>query len=336
MKKITLSWYIKVIRINSKNIKKSYQSILTELFSIIFYDLKSYYVESTTSSRIMNQEYDVPYLIREKYNTFNDYEKKKISDEFISKMIDKSSMDNIVKDIKDYIRLTNISNDLKKTLLNENNNLILLSNILSIVLISDNRVKFNKVIYKNNNASIELIIGDIIALGFNKKLAITNRIVVIPVEDKFTMQIDDINKDNIISKDSIHGKWLLRLNKLGIQKLNIKYVNVCKNIKIGKCQIGKTMFYLLPISTLKERYKAESNIEMIKKALNALSFEYSISGQGITMYIPLIGTGRSRVNLKEEDSIKLIKDSFINKKNGFFGNVKIVIYSKNIDFMEDL
>lgn len=334
MKTITLSLYIKTIRKYSKNCRKSYQNILSNLFNFIYND-NNYFVESTTSSRIMNGEYDVPYDVREKYNNESMENKKKISDKFINQMIDESAMDKLVDEMKGNVKLSDISMQTKKLILNSDDALLILSSILTIAIISSNKKTLNQCLYKNNNGSIDLICGDIIALGFNKKLTISNKIVVIPVDDKFTMILKNQDGEDFISKDSIHGKWISRINKLGIEDLKIKYFKSIDNVKIGKCEIGKTFFYLLPISSLKERNKAESNVDVIKKSLDFLATEYNVSGQGIPMYIPLLGTGRSRAHLSLKDSISLIKNAFLTNENGFFGEIKIVIYTKNIDELED-
>lgn len=334
MKTITLSLYIKTIRKYSKNCRKSYQNILSNLFNFIYND-NNYFVESTTSSRIMNGEYDVPYDVREKYNNESMENKKKISDKFINQMIDESAMGKLVDEMKGNVKLSDISMQTKKLILNSDDALLILSSILTIAIISSNKKALNQCLYKNNNGSIDLICGDIIALGFNKKLTISNKIVVIPVDDKFTMILKNQDGEDFISKDSIHGKWISRINKLGIEDLKIKYFKSIDNVKIGKCEIGKTFFYLLPISSLKERNKAESNVDVIKKSLDFLATEYNVSGQGIPMYIPLLGTGRSRAHLSLKDSISLIKNAFLTNENGFFGEIKIVIYTKNIDELED-
>ncbi len=332
MGSIALSWYIKTIRKHSKNRSESYQNIINELFDAIFYDdEKIHFVESTTSSRIMNGEYDVPKNVRKKYNGESEENKKKISDAFIGQKIDLSSMDMLIHEVKEKISLSSISEQTKNIILNENDSLKVLSYVLSIVIISSNRIVLDKNLYKDNNGSIDLISGDLIALGFNKKLATSERIVVIPVDDRFTMIFQNEEGESLISKDTVHGKWLARMNGLGIEKPKIKCIKASNNVRIGKIKVAKTEFYLLPVSSLKERNKAESGKETITSALNALASEYNISGQGIPMYVPLIGTGRSRAHLSLNDSMSLIKGIFLGNKDGFFGNVKIVVYSKNID-----
>ena len=336
MGSITLSWYIKTIRKHSKNCRESYQNIINELFEVIFYDdEKIHFVESTTSSRIMNGEYDVPKDVRKKYNGESEENKRKISDAFIGQKIDLSSMDMLIHEVKEKISLSTVSEQTKDMILNETDSLKVLSYVLSIVIISSNRIVLDKNLYKDNNGSIDLIGGDLIALGFNKKLATSERIVVIPVDDRFTMIFQNEEGEDVISKDTLHGKWLMRMNKLGIAKPKIKYIKASDNARIGKIKVAKTEFYLLPVSSLKERNKAESGQETITSALNALALEYNISGQGIPMYVPLIGTGRSRAHLSLNESLSLIKGIFLGNKDGFFGNVKIVVYSKNIDELEE-
>lgn len=240
MKRITLSLYIKTIRENSKNHSKSLQSILGDLFGIIHKE-GVFPVESTTSSRIMTGEYDVPYQIREEYNKGNDEDKLAISNEFIGKMIDPSYMDVLMREVRKIISESNISAESKSELETETDHHKVLSSFLTIAIITNNKT-LNKVLYKSNNASITLIGGNIIALGFNKKLATTNRIVVIPVDDRFTMLFDSQDGESVISKDTIHGKWLLRMNKSVTTMPKIKYVKVSETIRIGKLKLGKTEF----------------------------------------------------------------------------------------------
>lgn len=337
MENITLSWYIETIRKHSRNHRECYQKILNDLFGIIFHDddEEHHYVESTSSSRIMTREFDVPKKVRKEYNEESDENKKKISDAFIKQMIDSSSMDRLIHEVKGKISLSKISEQSKKMILEENDPFMVLSYVLSIVIISSNKIVLRRNLHKDSNGSIDLISGDLIALGFNKKLATSERIIVVPVDDKFTMTFQNEEGEEIISKDTIHGKWLLRMNKLGIEKPKIKYIKTPAGLRIGKYKVGKTEFYLVPVSSLKERNKAESGREMITDALNALASEYNISGQGIPIYVPLIGTGRSRAHLSLNESVSLIRDIFLGYKDGFFGEVKIVVHPKDVNESEE-
>lgn len=77
-------------------------------------------------------------------------------------------------------------------------------------------------------------------------------------------------------------------------------------------------------------------METISDAISALVSEYNISGQGVPIYVPLIGTGRSRVKLTLKESMNLIKETFLKNESGFFGDVKIVANPKIIEELEDL
>lgn len=64
MNSITISWLMKTIRPYSNNPNKAFQNMLGDMFGNLT-ENKINFVESTSSSRIMNNEYDVPYSIRE-------------------------------------------------------------------------------------------------------------------------------------------------------------------------------------------------------------------------------------------------------------------------------
>lgn len=335
MNKITLSWYIKTIRKYSKNHRESYQSILNKLFELICGRKNFYYIESSASSRIMNGEYDVPFAIRCEFNNKTDEEKAKISNSFINQMIDISSFDELATEIKEYINGSTISLNIKGDSLNETN-YYLFSLILSISIINDNRIMLNKTLYRSNTGEINIMLGDIISIGFNKKIATSKRIVVIPVDSNFTMSFKDSHGNDTISKDSLHGKWLSRINKMDIGNPKINFSNINDSFKIGKVVINQTEFYLIPISTLTNRNMAESSYETLCAALGYLAYEYNVAGQGIDIYIPLIGTGRSRINISINNSINLIANSFSKNKYGLFGKVNIVIYRKLANLSEEL
>ena len=335
MHKITLSDYIKTIRKYSKNTRKSYQDILSILFGIICSIDESYHVYDASSSRIINREYDVPFDVREKYNNKSKNDKRNDSNIFINRMVDSSSIDALIKEVKKQILFSDISYTDKKSIENTKDSYDILSFYLNIAIINDNRIHINETLYKNNNGIIKLINGDLIAMSFNKKLTQEDKIVVIPVDSNFNMKLKDSKGNDIISKDAIHGKWIIKINSFNIKRPKIEYINN-HDFKIGIYSVNKTKFYLLPISELKSRNKAESSIKTIQKALNALACEYNISGNGTPLYIPLIGTGRSRLKLDLKESIELIKNNFINNENGFYGEVNIVIYNKNVEELEDL
>lgn len=337
MEKIRLSKMVRIIRENSIDPRRSFQEILTFLFATLTNN-SSFFVESTSSSRIMNNEYDVPHAVRKIFNECDEKEKDKRILYFVDSIIDDSKEDALFQKIKEIASSSNLSERFKTKIINDTNCKDALSRLLKAALLADNRKTLNKDIYEKNGNVIRLISGDIIALGFNKKGVVGDKIVVINVDEKFTMEFVDENGLPAIDKTSVHGQWLKRMIKQGYTKERIlketTFVTPSEGCKIGKIRFEKTLFYLLPISRLNERNTAHSDIRDVEKTLNALAEEYGAFGQSVPMYTTLVGTGKSRLNANLSESITLIKNAFTNSKEGFFGCLNIVVPLSLVDELE--
>ena len=334
MEKITLSWFMKTLRPYTTQPRRAYQFLLGDFLGAMIGDDR-YFVESTSSSRIMNGEYDVPYEAREKFIRLPKEERKGNSDSFFAEFLNGALIDTLIEKIKTAIKDSEVSEAFKKEIGEERNSEVVLSRVSELVMVTDNREKLEKILYQNGNNSLKVISGDIIALSFNKKLATTERISVIPVDSEFTMKVGFEGNRPAISKDTIHGKWLLRMEKLGYDGKRIgrriRYADSPYVGKIGKTSIGLTEFYLVPLSRLDERGKAVSDKDDVKNVLSAIRDEYDVMGQGRPLYIPLLGTGRSRSGLTLLESIEAMKDAFLSQNRKLNGNVIIVVYSKDSD-----
>ena len=331
MRRLTLSWLTKTIRPYTKKPSGAYQFLLCDLCSCFV--APSFFVESTASSRIMNNEYDVPQQLRDAFIQRSENEIYEMAGSFLQKHVEASRLDRLVVSLKEAVEDSDISASTKASILGESDAAAVFGEIAKIVALSDNRVSISKVLLQSGDSEIRLISGDLIALGLNKKFATSGRIVVIPVDEDFTMKLGEA-----ISKDSIHGKWMLRMHKAGVSerglKKRIRYAENAGLPKIGKVSYGETEFYLVPVSRLGERNRAESSPEMLNGALDAVVREYDVAGQGIPLYIPLMGTGRSRNRLSLKESIDLITKKFMGSASGLHGIVNIVVYSKDKDKKE--
>ena len=72
----------------------------------------------------------------------------------------------------------------------------------------------------------------------------------------------------------------------------------------------------------------------IQKSMNALLDYYDIHGQGNDLYIPLIGSGRSRTGMSSEESFQLIREILLDRKNDIYGRIHIVIHPRQLDEIE--
>ena len=83
-------------------------------------------------------------------------------------------------------------------------------------------------------------------------------------------------------------------------------------------------FYLLAISEFDEKNKAQSTKEDIKAALVSMIDYYDTYGQGADLYLPFIGTGRSRALLSYQESFDLIKSTLIHHQEKIQGKIVIM------------
>lgn len=215
------------------------------------------------------------------------------------------------------------------------------------------------VIWHNGNNSIEIIEGDIFKFAFENRSKTIKNIVVIPVNTAFDTHVStklETDETLLVSENTLHGKWLIRWTKSGktvvdLDKRIIESLNrqtkmpvsrsKSQNGKADCYEIGTTavididiaVFYLVAIASFDEWNNAKSTKDEIKKAIIELLKIYDKLGQGYPMYIPLLGTGRSRAGLSYQESFELIKQTLVENKNRIQGHIKIVVVS---DALKDI
>lgn len=313
---------------------KGYQYMLGDLFGYLVNN-KSYFVESTSSSRIMNNEYDVPSLIREDIAGIKESILVDRLVSYLKNELNPSLVSQLRQIMQSEIDKSHLSKDFKDSLFSINNDYEFIAKIILCAINTDNRKRYEQTIINNNKLNVDLISGDLISMSFNKKFCKKFKITVIPVDDDFTMKLSLKGEESpLISKDSLHGKFINRMDKLGITsnkvKINTEYINKNDDFKIGKFTYGLTEFWLVPISHLGKRNMAESSIDIITKAIDAIIDEYDIVGQGYPLYMPILGTGRSRVFKSNEDAIGIITQRISMKSSYLSGIIHIVIFKKDI------
>lgn len=85
------------------------------------------------------------------------------------------------------------------------------------------------------------------------------------------------------------------------------------------------------------RNKASSDPQHVRKAIESLLCVYDERGQGLDMYLPLLGTGMSRAQLSHVDSYKLIESTIRENADRVHGKVTLMVlpadmHKLNIDF----
>lgn len=181
------------------------------------------------------------------------------------------------------------------------------------------------------------------------------KIIVIPVNDTFETIVDDdlTRKKSLVSKNTIHGQWIMRMNSSGIDANNLNEIiqeSLLEADPVAEKKLDRgnkksypigtiasvsadddTVYYLLAISKFDSNNNAHSSRKEIRDSLDCLLDYYDKNGQGYPLYIPLFGTGMSRSKMSHEQSFKLIKSTILTNEKLINGSIIIVVYNNDKD-----
>lgn len=211
-------------------------------------------------------------------------------------------------------------------------------------------LKRSNVLWEQGNKKIKIFYGDILKIAFPKKDR-GKKIVVIPVNTCF----DTVVGHGLVSENTIHGKWIKGMKKKGasIAKLDKE---IAQNINeqglkpLGeysasqkpkgkkswfpqgtvlsiKGELGLT-YYLLALSEFDDNLNAQCSKEEFVGCIQSLIAFYDKNGQGSPIYLPLMGTGLSRVNISPEESLNTLVNMFKLNRDKLHGEVNVVIFNK--------
>jgi hypothetical protein len=197
-------------------------------------------------------------------------------------------------------------------------------------------------IVRNGSYCLTVLYGDIFKYAFRKR-AKEKSIVVIPVDSSFHTHVTRKYENNPIpqvSEKTIHGQWLVRWEQSGekISELENRIEQSLKavgdagddgNLPIGTIAVvenSTTVFYLLAIAEFDDNNNAHSSRGEIEQAVQALSAFYDRYGDGHNLYIPLLGTGKSRAGLSLQESLDILVGYYKNFPERIQGNIFIVVH----------
>lgn len=195
-------------------------------------------------------------------------------------------------------------------------------------------------LYSNGNNAINYIFGDIIAMSLSSKKAGKRAIYVIPVDADYHFHVTKSGEiPACVSPNTIHGKWIKRLESLGVDEQKITEavggrINGCIG-DIKTFEFKGSLFYLLACSKFDGNNVAHSTKEDIKLAIKNLLTYHDAYGQGDELYLPLIGTGSSRAKLGLKQSFDLIRGTIMENEQWHNGHINIVLHISAIEKMEE-
>lgn len=311
---------------------------------------ESLYFDKSYTSKILRNKASIPPQLREAaknqnirasaYKSFSKFYCKHIDDEK-GKQIKESLLEDLACD-------HSFSKTAKDTLIClEDCCEFLFSYLLLTLEVENNRNKaiHEHIVYEKGNNHLNVVVGDLFKFAFQNRRK-NKTIVVIPVNTRFDMHLStkiEKTPNPMISSETIHGEWLSRLKKSGedpefikrriIEDLLVRGIkpNADNEYPIGtiaSVDFDNTCFFLLAISSFDSYNRASSDSECVREAVDNLIEYYDINGQGYEMYVPLLGTGRSRANLSFQESFDIIKSSVLRGDNTFVGKITVVVTKK--------
>lgn len=349
---MNLAGYVKCLKRHALNTKVSdeefFNAVLAPYIIAGKIDNKKdaeLYFDKSRTSLILNRHEDVPSALRKALTIIDIQTLTAINfGDFISDYINPKEIPMVVREIVEMIESETLITD--KTSLVEKSTTI--HEFLAYALIECIKLKNDGFgpegeILRHGAYCVKVVYKDIFRYAFRKRSKEKN-IVVIPVNTEFHTHVTrkyENSELSEVSATSIHGQFLTRWEQSG-EDLNILSQRIKESLKTevdssGKYPLGtiatiendSTIFYLIAISEFDENNNAHSSKEEIIHCIDKLSVFYDRYGDGYDIYIPLIGTGKSRAAVSLQESYDIIVDCYKNNKSRIQGNIHIVI---NKDF----
>lgn len=215
-------------------------------------------------------------------------------------------------------------------------------------------------IYSDVSGELVLRYDDIWKIAFPKQFFWNKndkKIVVVGVNTSFDTIVDeDISmvKNPLVSPATLHGQWIKQMQEHGVsveeinqsihESLTKQGIQPLKRLDrsnktrgnldcyergtIAVYRYNNTFFYLLALAEFDEENKAQNTENKLIKTIEKLIEYYDTNGQGYDLYVPLLGTGRSRTDISPEDALQIMVSYFKIYKSKVKGKVKIIVYKK--------
>ena len=312
-----------------------------------------FYLNKSRVSELLNQKKDVPGRLRKALQIIGiEEETEKHMPGFIDDYLDEAKISYLSKDLADICKNDEIDAADSCDFLDDR---ITLEHVLTVILLrsiaeSNLANTEESVVFRCGSNIVEIVNGDIFRYGFGNRRKKKN-IVVIPVNTTFDTHVTrklECAEYPLVSENTLHGQWLIRTTASGtaVDELDNRISESLKHLgfvpvgetdsvngkrvsyPIGSIAIieeEKAIYFLIAIAAFDKFNNARSVPADIEKSILSLIEVYDRHGQGYDMYVPLMGTGRSRSGLSPNESYRLMKELFIDNIKMIHGHIFLVI-----------
>lgn len=338
---------------SDENFVNDFLSPLIEVGKIKMNGNEVFYLSKPRVSDILNKKTDVPASLQSISERIDiEHDLARLFESQLESLFDYDVISKCIEAVCTLIgQSSNLSEEEKKRmLLAKDQQPLFFSSVLIKSLKVSNKDNRCFDIFSFGENRVNVVIGDL--FSFASRRAKRNTIIVVPVNNSFDTVITrkyEVDTMPLVSDSTIHGQFIDRWIKGGheLSELDdmishelsskgympLDYSAGSGNGKTACYEIGSVVpitwnnstVYLLPISEFDHDNVAISSSHYIDKALRSLMGFYNIYGQGNPLYIPLIGTGRSRANLSYQESFDLFIKVITDNQTKVFGNINLVI-----------
>lgn len=314
---------------------------------------KQFHLDKARTSKVMNGKVDVPKVLRNALKRLGiEDETAKCFDSFLQEYFEVSYFsdyaNSLISSLDSNIPIERELSKKLPTAIKDPNRFF---SCALIAAIKANNVETNcQTIWHNGTGSLTIEIGDILSHGFGNPKK-EKSIVVIPVNNAFDTEITLVHEASgkpLVSEKTLHGKWLNRMMASGENSNSItkrisadlasREINPIKTVEriggnvsiyetgtIARIENKKSIFFLVALSEFDENNCAHVNQESVYEIVSDLLKTYDECGQGLDIYLPLLGTGLSRANLSHQESLEVIINCVKKNKNAVHGSIFITV-----------
>lgn len=200
-----------------------------------------------------------------------------------------------------------------------------------------------------NGAYIEYQEGDLFKIAAQDSDEL--KLIVIPVNTAFDVIVEDPSPDNphpLVSKNTLHGKWLQKAGEYGLTLPDIES-QIQKSLKeekvtgtverkdgprkeypIGTIAAvqgpGNTLFLLAALSRFDKNNNAHATRDDLVRVVKRIVDYANHQGQQSHVYLPVMGTGSSRTGMGPDKAFRCIVGTLKSCTKDILGPFTVVIY----------
>jgi len=306
--------------------------------------------DKSRTSLILSRHDDVPTALRQALNANNIYPwTEENFKDFINKYLDPNSIEVAVKEISEMVDADQFIIDRSSLVGKMSDAHVFLADVLiECIKLKNDGFDPEGELLRNGAYCLKVVYNDIFKYAFRKRSREKN-IVVIPVDTEFHTHVTRKYEKRLLNEvaaASVHGQFLTRWEQSG-ENIGCLSKRIRESIKADIDECGRyplgtiatiendsTIFYLIAISEFDENNNAHSTKEEIIHCIDELSVFYDKYGDGHDIYIPLMGTGKSRAAVSLQESYDILVDCYRKNPTRIQGNIHIVILQKLEKFVK--